>query len=172
MTLTWVRAFIDGGANVKRPVGSTSLLQVARGKEVFEALISAGADVNGRPRRGNLYPPILRAAELGDPDSIEVFIQAGATVDIESSDGTTALMEAAESGVPASVKLLLSAGADATKKDKHGETALDYARHSEERNAQEEARPGPFSVPIPDFRAKFEEIRKLLASSQQGQAPG
>jgi hypothetical protein len=80
----------------------------------------------------------LRAAELGETDSIAVFIQSGAKVDIESSNGTTALMMAAQSGVPASVKLLLSAGANAAKKDKYGETALDYARHAEERNANEE----------------------------------
>jgi hypothetical protein len=161
-----VRAFIAGGANVKNPVAGISLLQVARGKDVFEALISAGADVNGKPGN-NLYPPILWAAELGDTDSLTMLIKAGAKVNSKSSDGTTALMVAAESGVPQSVKLLLSAGADAAQKDKDGETALDYARHAEERNADEEAHPGPFSGPIPEFRAKFEDIKKLLASSQQ-----
>ena len=59
----------------------------------------------------------------------------GAKVDIESADGTTALMIAARSGVPASVELLLSAGADPTKKDKNGKTAVDYARNGEESNA-------------------------------------
>jgi hypothetical protein len=34
-----VRAFIEGGANVKSPDDSISLLNIARGKEVFEALI-------------------------------------------------------------------------------------------------------------------------------------
>jgi hypothetical protein len=165
-----VRAFIEGGANVKNPVDSISLLNIARGKEVFGALISAGADVNGRPV-GNLYPPILRAAELGEADSIPVFLKAGAKVDSESSDSATALMMAAKSGVPESVKLLLSAGANAAKKDKYGETASDYARHGEELNVAEEMRPGPISVPIPEFRARFEEIKKLLAPLQQRRVP-
>jgi hypothetical protein len=165
-----VRAFLEGGANVNNPIDSIALLSIARGKDVFEALIAAGADVNGRTV-GNLYPPILRAAELGEPDSIAIFLQAGAKVDIESSNGTTALMMAAKSGVPESVKLLLSAGANPTKKDKYGETAWDYARHGVERNADEGMRPGPFSSPIPEFRAKFEEIKKLLTSSQQRHLP-
>src|SRR5271154_6199053 len=102
-----VRAFIEGGANVKSSIDSISLLQIARGKEVFETLILAGADVNGKPG-GILYPPILRAAELGETDSIALFIRVGAKVDNESSNGATASMMAAESGVPASVELLLS----------------------------------------------------------------
>jgi hypothetical protein len=162
-----VRAFIAGGANVKKPVDGISLLQVARGKEVFEALISAGADVNGKPGN-NLYPPILWAAELGETDSLAILIKAGAKVNSKSSEGATALMMAAGSGVPASVRLLLSAGADPAQKDKDGETALDYARHAEQRIADEEAHPGLFSSPMQEFRAKFEEIKKLLTASQQG----
>jgi len=161
-----VRAFIQEGANVKGRVNSISLLQIARGKGVFEALISAGANVNGESA-GNIYPPLLRAAELGEADSLAVFIRAGAKVDIQSAEGTTALMMAAQSGIPASVKLLLSAGADVSNKDKHGETAIDYARHGEESNAFKEAHPRPFSRPIPEFRARFEEIRKLLAAASQ-----
>jgi hypothetical protein len=164
-----VRAFIEEGANVKKPVNSGPLFAVARGREVFELLISAGAEINGQP--GNLLPPILRAAKLGETDSLTVLLKAGARVDIEDSDGTTALMMAAESGVPASVKLLLSAGADPSKKDRFGETALDYARHAEEQNAAEETHPGPFGGPIPDFRMKFEEIKRLLASPQHSKVP-
>lgn len=161
-----VRAFIEEGANVRGRVNSISLLQVARGKEVFQALISAGANVNGESVN-NLYPPLLRAAELGETDSLAVFIQAGAKVNIESADGTTALMMAARSGVPGSVKLLLSAGADPTKRNKYGETAVDYARHGEESDALEETHPGPFSKPVPEFRVRFQEIRKLLAAATQ-----
>jgi len=114
---------------------------------------------------------MLRAAELGETDSIAVLLKANAKVDSTDSSGTTALMIAARSGVPASVKLLLSAGADATEKIKSGETALDYARYGEERNAIEEVHPGPYSGPIPDFRAKFAEVKRLLASSQQQHMP-
>jgi hypothetical protein len=161
-----VRTFIKEGADIKEPINSISLLQIARGKEVLEALISAGGDVNA-PAAGYVGPPLVEAAGLGDPSSIAVLIKAGARVDGKCSDGTTALMMAAKSGVPESVELLLTAGADATDRDKFGETALDYARHSEERNADEEVRPGPYSRPIPEFRTKFEEIRKLLGAPPQ-----
>jgi Ankyrin repeats (3 copies) len=158
-----VRAFIEEGANVKKSVGHVPLLSVARGREVFEALIAAGEDVNVRPE-GYLYPPLLRAAELGEPDSLEILIKAGANVDAESSGGTTALMLAAQSGVPASVKLLLASGANAGKKDEFGKTAVDYARSGEENSLTEEQWPDPYGGPIPDFRPKFEEIRKLLTA--------
>jgi|SRR5215469_1937190 len=161
-----VRAFIEEGANVKKPINSIFLLNVARGKGVFELLVAAGVDPNGRPV-GNLYPPLLRAAELGETDSVAILLKAGASVDIESADGTTALMIAARSGVPASVKLLLSAGADAAKKNKHGETATDFARYGEESDTREEKHPGPYGGPPPDFRVSFEEIRKLLATAQK-----
>jgi len=149
-----VRAFIEEGADVKKPINS--ILCFARGKEVFKLLIAAGADPNGRPVY-DLYPPLLRAATLGEPDSIGVLLKAGARVDIESSDGTTALMMAARSGVPDSVKLLIAAGANPAKKNASGWTAMDFARNGEE------IYPGPYGPP-PDFRASFDEIRRLLAS--------
>lgn len=156
-----VRAFIEEGADVKKPIDS--ILCFARGKEVFILLIAAGADPNGRPVYG-LYPPLLRAATLGEPDSIGVLLKAGARVDIESSDGTTALMMAARSGVPDSVKLLIAAGANPAKKNASGWMAMDFARNGEE------IYPGPYGPP-PDFRASFEEIRRLLASTQKTKSP-
>ena len=166
-----VRAFIKEGADIKSPINSISLLQIARGKEVLQALISAGGDVNA-PAVGYVGPPLVEAAEFCDPSSIAVLIEAGAKVDGKSSDGTTALMMAAKSGVPECVELLLTAGADATNRDKFGETALDYARRGEERNADEEGHPGPYSGPMPDFRAKFAEVKRLLSLHNNGTSPG
>ncbi len=164
-----VQTFIQSGTNVKHGDYSKTLLGIASGKAVVEALISAGADVNGI--KGKSVPPLVRAAELGDPDSIGILIRAGARVDGKSINGATALMSAAGTGVPESVRLLLSAGADPTEKDDEGESALDYARHGEERSASYELNPGPFSVALADYRAKFKEIKNLLVSAQQSHKP-
>jgi Domain of unknown function (DUF6438)/Ankyrin repeats (3 copies) len=164
-----VRAFIEEGADVKKPILSP-ILCFARGKEIFELLIAAGADPNGQPIE-NLYAPLLNAANLREPDSIAVLLKAGARVDAASADGTTALMVAARSGVPASVKLLLAAGANPAKKNELGWTAMDFARSGEESDARIEKYLGPFGEPPPDFRANFEEIRKLLAPTQNSKGP-
>src|SRR5690606_10847031 len=55
----------------------------------------------------------------------ELLIEAGADLNFQNNDGSTALISAAFFGHPEIVQLLLNAGADRTIKNKYGATAFD-----------------------------------------------
>ena len=58
---------------------------------------------------------------------VELLMKAGSDVNVQNSNGNTALMEAAGGGHTAMVELLLKAGADVNAKNKFGGTALMWA---------------------------------------------
>jgi hypothetical protein len=159
-----VKAFIDEGADVNSPINAILPLQLARGVKVVKLLVSAGANVNGMSKKV-LGPPLENAAKLGDVDSIQALIEAGAKVNGKSADGTTVLMEAAKSGNPDAVMVLLAAGADAHAKNDHGDDALEYVRLGRQNSVWTERNDDPFSVPIPDYWNKFKKIEDLLLSA-------
>ncbi len=79
-------------------------------------LVELGADVNhvshgGLPLSGSRTALIL-AAERNDPGMIQLLLEAGADVNLSSTDGMTALMAAARKGAFEPVRLLLEAGAE------------------------------------------------------------
>ena len=59
---------------------------------------------------------------------VELLIQRGAEVNLQDSDGNTALMHAAYWNRPAVVRRLLRAGADTAARSASGKTALHWAR--------------------------------------------
>ncbi|WP_226899922.1 ankyrin repeat domain-containing protein [Nonomuraea phyllanthi] len=93
--------------------------------EVAEALLAAGADVNGREDGG--WTALLWAAANGNAATARVLIEVGAEVDTANDDGDTPLTLAARRGALGVVQALLDAGADAQKYDGDGDTPLDIA---------------------------------------------
>ena len=91
---------------------------VAGTGELAEALIHAGAPVDGRP--GDAEPPLITAASYGDASMVKVLIDSGADVDVAAGldagviPGGTALAHAAVFGMTDVVDLLAAAGAGVT----------------------------------------------------------
>ena len=135
--LAKVKAFIQKGidVNTKDKWGLTPLHCAARygHKEVVELLIAKGADINAKDTQG--WAPIYlamyqdrkeiakllasksgdvslhTAAYIGDLQTVEKLIDAGANVDANEK-GVTALLCAAKAGQTAVAKLLIANGAD------------------------------------------------------------
>ncbi len=91
-------------------------------------LLDAGADANATNRRGHAV--LLYSAAVGDAESVQALIEAGAQVDWNNSMGGetwTPLMYAARGGHKVTVRLLLEANADVNA-ERRGTTALKIAR--------------------------------------------
>ncbi|WP_240197124.1 ankyrin repeat domain-containing protein [Nonomuraea lactucae] len=93
--------------------------------EVAEALLAAGADVNGRESGG--WTALHWAATNGHADTARLLLGAGAEADAATDDGDTPLTLAARRGALGAVRALLEGGADAEKFDGDGDTPLDIA---------------------------------------------
>jgi hypothetical protein len=155
-----VKAFIDHGADVNVSIDSQTPLQFARGVQVVQLLITAGANVNA-PSETMYGAPLGYAANRGDVASINALLKAGAKVNGTSLGGRTPLMQAAESGNPEAVKALLLAGADVQARDDDGQDALKHARFGLTSNDN-----SPFaSERVPDYRSKFKIIEGLLRAA-------
>ena len=99
------------------------LCLAARGKspehvEVVRLLLNSGARPNDKCIQGYGPTPLMRAAEVGNPNTVQLLLAAGADVNavvwsptVMSRRDTTALMYAAQEGHAEAVKLLLEAGA-------------------------------------------------------------
>jgi hypothetical protein len=93
--------------------------------EIAEALLAAGAEVDGREAGG--WTALLWAASNGNADTARLLLEAGADVDTANENGDTPLTLAARRGALGVVRELLAAGADAQKYDGDGDTPLDIA---------------------------------------------
>ncbi len=109
----------------------TQLMLTARkgGKSPrVRTLLNAGADANTITRRG--FPVLVYAAALGDTETVQALIEAGAEIDRSNTQGRetwTPLMYAARGGHKVTVRLLLEANADVNA-ERRGTTALKIAR--------------------------------------------
>jgi ankyrin repeat protein len=103
--------------------------------EMAQELITRGADIRARNRRG---AEPLHAAVIGGPGSpswspaeqyevIRYLIEAGADPNAAAVGGVTPLHRAVRNRCSAAVKALLQFGADPTIQNDHGSTALDLA---------------------------------------------
>lgn len=72
---------------------------------------------------------LSNAAAQGSVDEMEALLEAGATVDLQDKNGTTALMLAAMFGRARAVEVLLKAGAKVGLQNNDGVTALAMAIH-------------------------------------------
>lgn len=101
--------------------------------EIASLLIKSGADLNSRSIINDAgEAPLHWAARRGNSDAIEVLVNAGANLDMQTTDrGLTPLMRALESDTNSvfieTITFLLEGGADPNVQDNNGNTALHYA---------------------------------------------
>ena len=97
--------------------------------KMAEKLIKAGCDVNCLSAGKNFgNTPLMIAAWHGRDDFVRLFIDAGACLNQQDSNGFTPLIKACHEGHPSTAKILLSkAKTDADIRDREGKTALDWA---------------------------------------------
>ncbi|MCW5782009.1 MAG: ankyrin repeat domain-containing protein [Nitrospirales bacterium] len=117
-----VRTLLEKGANVANKFKTNNGLWLA---PIFSAsgngcdpiilkyLLNAGADPN-ETEPGYGYRPLMFSANIKDPQTSELLLSAGAKVNHQANDGTTALIVAAWNGNKEVVQLLLASGADPT----------------------------------------------------------
>lgn len=86
--------------------------------------VSDGADINRFINRNS--SPIIAAAEFAFPEAIEFFISCGADVNVQNSNGDTALIEASTWGASGidMARMFLDAGADVNVANSEGTTSL------------------------------------------------
>jgi len=104
------------------------LCLAARGKHraVAELLLGRGARIDLQSEdRG--YSPLMDAAQAGSADLVGLFLESGASPDLVSKDGQTALVVAVGRNDAEVARLLVSGGADPDLADKLGLTARKYA---------------------------------------------
>jgi ankyrin repeat protein len=91
-------------------------------REVVQALLDKGADVNAKMNDGG--PALMKASENGHREVVQTLLDNGAEVNAKMNDGGTALMKASENGHREVVQALLDKGADVNAKTRRGVTAL------------------------------------------------
>lgn len=128
---------VDGGVDLNgiSAEGETALhLAASRGSTgKAEFLLSKGAEVNARDRKG--YTPLHKAVRYhsfnadgeetrGLREMAELLLEHGADVNVKDREGSTVLHWAAEMGWVDWVEFLLGNSADIEAKDRHGRTPL------------------------------------------------
>ncbi len=91
-------------------------------------ILKAGAAADATDREG--YTSLLRAAERGDVDMVEILLRKNAKPGVQNRQGVTPLIVASRLGFAEVVKALLDKKADPNTADFTGRTALSYARQS------------------------------------------
>lgn len=151
-----VKVLVNAGANmeVRQHWGWTPLMRAVVEGTVDElrALIDAGGDPN-RLFPNNTLPAFLRGhttlmAAIGDPDKVQLLIDAGANLTAKDNHGQTILMYAHEALKDAkttgsevseaiskeleekTLRSLSEMGIDDSIKDEDGKTALDHCREA------------------------------------------
>lgn len=88
-------------------------------------------------KRGELTP-LYHAVAFENEVATRLLLEAGASLQVRTSDGRTALHQAAEYGGSSLVELLVEHHADVNARDEKGRTPLWFARHhNKHRNVQE-----------------------------------
>lgn len=121
-----MQKLIDNGLNLEQTSENS-------GNQVFSASYVPGVTLlmiaakiqapNENSRRG--------AESVRELSQLQVLIKAGAELNVQDSQGRTALHYAAEYSRHNNIKMLIDAGADADLKDKNGKTALDYLKDND-----------------------------------------
>jgi ankyrin repeat protein len=92
--------------------------------EAVQMHIAAGTDINTKDPFGG-SSPLISAAVFGKPEIAKVLIDAGADINFQNNEGSTALHTAAFFCRPEIVKMLLAKNAVKTLKNKYNSTAYE-----------------------------------------------
>jgi ankyrin repeat protein len=143
-----IQSLIEDSVNTENSEGETPLFTASRnrygGEEQVKWLISKGAYVNTKNKshevdlclgvkrnvlvaKPKLYTALMVAQDI---ETIKALIRAGADLNVQASDGNTALMLYTKYDWFSGVKELIYAGADANLTNKWFETALIIAKRS------------------------------------------
>ena len=90
-------------------------------QDALKQHIAAGSNLNEKDPFGG-SSPLITACVFGKTDEAKILIDAGADLNFQNNDGSTALHSAAFFCRPEIVKMLLDKGADKTIKNKFGAT--------------------------------------------------
>ena len=115
-----VKELLDAGA--KPDVDIIVYAIELKAHDVLRALVSSGIDLNHANFR--LFTPIDRALHVKDIVSLQILLDAGASLDGDTAHGKP-LHKAAVMCLGAAIPVLIAAGASVdARKDDHGHTAL------------------------------------------------
>ena len=96
-------------------------------REIVEALLSLGAEVNAPSRESMKVTPLASAAAASQTDIARLLIAHGADVNARAASGHIPLHEASANGNVELVKLLIEKGAKIDARTDDGKTPLDFA---------------------------------------------
>jgi ankyrin repeat protein len=97
---------------------------------LVKSMLEKGVDVEARNHSGWSWTALMRAADGGFIEIVELLLDRGADVNAKDNSGHTALMNAVSSNNTDIIKLLLDRGADVNAKDDiNNQTALINAAH-------------------------------------------
>lgn len=107
-----------------KATGATALEHAVRNgnREMLQALISVGANVNSR--NDSKETVLMMLGTEATADMVWDLIHAGAKLELKDDEGDTALMEAATVNNLSVLQTLLQAGAKVNAKNEEGQTAL------------------------------------------------
>ena len=94
--------------------------------DVIRKHIKAGSDLNF-PEPTHSSSPLITAAALGKTEATKILVDAGADLNYQNADGSTALHTAAVFGYTEIANLLIDAGTDLSILNNDGSTALHTA---------------------------------------------
>lgn len=114
----------ENRSGVKPPQMDIHTAVVAGNFDVVQQHIAAGSDINVKDPFGG-SSPLTSAAVFGKTAIAKALIEAGADLNVQNNDGSTALHTAAFFCRPEIVKMLLAKGANKTIKNKYGSTAYE-----------------------------------------------
>lgn len=122
-----VQLLLDAGAN--GTTHNTATLNVALSKglnKIVEILLDKGTNVNADISESGLKP-LHKASFLGNLETVQSLLKAGADIDATDSIGYTALHHAVQYNRSKIVGVLLESGADAKRRSNNGASPLDLA---------------------------------------------
>jgi len=124
--LAWLLIGHGADVNVASKLGMPIHIAVERGdKEMFQALVSWGADVDCRDSHGKT--PLHKSSENIGGEIAEILVSSGANVNAKDEFGWTPLHSAALENHESLATLLIENDAEINSKDIDGNTPLDIA---------------------------------------------
>jgi uncharacterized protein len=111
-------------SSVKPPQMDIHTAVVAGKLDVVQQHIAAGSDINEKDPYGG-SSPLISASLFGKTEIAKALIEAGADINVQNNDGSTALHTAAFFCRPEIVKMLLAKGANKTIRNNYKSTAYE-----------------------------------------------